>query len=288
MVQPKPIGSKHPELKRLRKLIRQAKARSQERAFVVDGPTLVAEALASPLLVHQVFIGVDNRGPVIEPEHLVPGVSSTGPVAHRPSVHLVDGEVLRSVLDPVSPRPVAAVVETPIWSEDSIPADRPVMIAVELRDPGNLGTVVRTAEAAGFGGVVVTDNSVDITNPKVVRASAGSMLRLPVPARRPLVDVVARLGADGHRVVAAVIDGDAPPYDEIDLTTAAIMIGNEPRGLSPDQTAMADLRMTIPMAGPAESLNVGAAAAVLAFEAARQRRHRRAERSHNRQGGPGG
>ncbi len=272
--EPRPLGPKHPEIKRLRRLIRQTKTRSRERVFVVDGPTLVAEALASPLTVHQVFIGVDHQGPVIDPDLLVTG-PPPGTEDRRPSVFTVDGEVLRSVLDPVTPRPVAAVVATPQWSEYSVATDRPVMIAVELRDPGNLGTVIRTAEAAGFGAVLVTDNSVDVTNPKAIRASAGSILRLPVLPHRPLPETVAWLRTAGHRVVAAVVDADAPPYDGVDLTTAAIMIGNEPRGLSPDQAAIADKAVTIPMAGPSESLNVAAAAAVLAFEAARQRRHRR-------------
>ncbi len=272
--EPRPLGPKHPEIKRLRRLIRRTKTRSRERVFVVEGPTLVAEALASPLVVHQVFIGVDHQGPVIDPDLLVVGPRSGGG-DRRPSIFVVDGEVLRSVLDPVTPRPVAAVVEMPQWSEDAVAADRPVMIAVELRDPGNLGTVIRTAEAAGFGAVLVTDNSVDVTNPKVVRASAGSILRLPILPHRPLPETVAWLRTAGHRVVAAVVDAEAPPYDGVDLTTAAIMIGNEPRGLSPDQAAMADEAVTIPMPGPSESLNVAAAAAVLAFEAARQRRHRR-------------
>lgn len=280
MIEPEPelLGSRHPEIKRLRRLVRQAKARSQERVFVVDGPTLVGEALASSQDVLQVFVGVDDGHPATELDPLAVWSGKSAAERPCPVVYRVDVNILRSVLDPVTPQPIAAVVATPAWSEDALGVDRPVMIAVELSDPGNLGTVIRTAEAAGFAGVVVTENSVDITNPKVVRASAGSILRLPVLSRRPLSDAVRSLRAAGHRVVAAVVDAGAEVYDGVDLVSAAIMIGNEPRGLSPEQAAMADHTITIPMSGPSESLNVGAAAAVLAFEAARQRRRGRRER----------
>ena len=258
------IGNKNPRLRRLRRLVSRSKVRSEERAFVVDGPVLVADALASPLTVREIFAG---------PEELV-SEELTARLAAQPDIEVfeVAASVLNEVLDPVTPRPLAAVVDVPVWTLDDLAADAPVLVAVELRDPGNLGTIIRTAEAAGLAGVVVAGASVDPTAPKVVRASAGSVLRLPVVRLPDSAAAVAALQADGRAVWSAVVDQDAEPYDQVDLDRAAIMVGNEPHGLAPDVVTLGDGRLTIPVADSVESLNVAAAASVLSFEAARQRR----------------
>jgi TrmH family RNA methyltransferase len=146
------------------------------------------------------------------------------------------------------------------------------MVAVELRDPGNLGTLIRTAEAAGCGGIVVTGTTVDPLNPKVVRASAGSVLRLPVVEIAEVGPCLAAVRAAGRLLVATVVDPKADHYDQVDLRVAAILVGNEPRGLDASVVDQVDLTVTIPMEAGIESLNVAAAGAVMAFESARQRR----------------
>lgn len=267
-IQPIPLGPRNALLKRLRRLSRQTKVRSSERAFVVDGPTLVTEALASPLTVEAVYAGAVDGLDMLAGE-----LDRTGSVIGNVPVYSADDEVLMSLLDPANPRPVAAVVGTPSFSLADITPDGPLLAAVELRDPGNLGTVIRTAEAAAFGGVVVVGQSVDHLSPKTVRASAGSILRLPVvtlPAGPEALDAI-RDG--GWTVVATVVDPSAPAYDRLDLTSSAILVGNEPHGLDAALIDGADAVITIPMADGVESLNVGAAAAVLAFEAARQLRN---------------
>ncbi len=261
---PMSIGAKNPRLRLLRQLVGRPKARSQERAFVVDGPRLVVDAMRSGLEVREIFASADALAAL---EREIDGFAGI-------EVYEVDPSVLGAVLDPVNPQPIAAVVAMPDHSTEELLADdRPLLVAVELRDPGNLGTVIRTAEAAGLAGVIVAGDSVDRFSPKVVRASAGSVFRLPVIVAPDPVALVGQLGAGGRTVVAAVVDPGTPAYDATDLTGAAILIGNEPHGL-PDEVVVAVTEpVTIPMADGVESLNVGAAASVLCFEAARQRRN---------------
>ena len=268
------LGSNNDRLKRLRRLVRQAKVRSSERAFVVDGPTLVADALASDLVVHSVYVG-DGAGRESGLEMLGSAAASEARVAEQlesVTVFEVDEAALTAVLDPLNPRPMAAVVGSPVWELSEIDAEQPVMVAVELRDPGNIGTLIRSSEAAGCGAVMIVGHSVDHLNPKAVRASAGSVLRLPVLSAPDVTEAVARLRATGRNVVATVVRPDAVPYEQANLRSAAILVGNEPHGLTLGAVAMADTAVTIPMAPGVESLNVAAAGAILAFESARQRR----------------
>ncbi len=258
-----PLGANNPRLRRLRKLTARSRARAEAGAFVIDGPRLVGDALDAGVAVREIY------GDDAELDDLLRNRS----IDPRTEVFRVDAEVLAPILDPVSPRPLAAVAAMPTSDPSSVPAAiGPILIAVELGDPGNLGTVMRTAEAAGIGGVLIAGRSVDRFSPKVVRASAGSIFRLPVAAADDPVGLIDDLRAAGRPVVASVVTPDAPAHDGVDLTGAAILLGNEPNGLAPEVVAAADAVVTIPMAAGVESLNVAAAAAVLCFEAARQRR----------------
>lgn len=262
------LSSRHEQLKRLRRLVRQAKVRSSERAFVVDGPTLVAEALRAPIPVQAIFVGATTGLRAL----LDANADVVSSLSDDVVLYEVEDRVLAPILDPRNPIPVAAVVSAPASSLADLPVDRPVLVAVELRDPGNLGTLIRTAEAAGCGGIVVTGTTVDPLNPKVVRASAGSVLRLPVVEIAEVGPCLAAVRAAGRLLVATVVDPKADHYDQVDLRVAAILVGNEPRGLDASVVDQVDLTVTIPMEAGIESLNVAAAGAVMAFESARQRR----------------
>jgi TrmH family RNA methyltransferase len=147
-----------------------------------------------------------------------------------------------------------------------------VVMCVDVRDPGNAGTVLRSAEAAGADGVICCEGSVDVYNPKTVRASAGSLFHVPVVVGGSPAAAADAVGGFGLTRVATVAR-DAPDYTSADLTArVAFLLGNEAHGLDADMAAAADARVSIPMAGRTESLNVGMAAAVLCFETARQRR----------------
>ncbi len=256
------VGAKNPRIRRLRQLSSRTKVRSTERAFVVDGPVLTLDALHSGLVVEEVFASPE----IWEAGELQPAIASST------DCYEVESSILEAALDPVNPRPVAAVVTQPTWTTEDLLPGRPVLVAVELRDPGNLGTIMRTSEAAGFGGVVVVGDSVDPFSPKTVRASAGSVLRTPVVRIAAIDQAYDALRAGGRSVLAAVVDPDAEPYDRFDLSEAAIVVGNEPHGLSAEAIKLGDGRFTIPLSSSVESLNVAAAASVLCFEAARQRR----------------
>ncbi len=255
------LSSKNPRVKELRRLVSQRKARSQERAFVAEGPVLVAEALRSDLEVRCVYSETEND--------VVDLAESLGVEVQ----FVVDGG-LSSVLSTVSPQPVAAIVVTPEWVWSELIAEASVLVLDDVRDPGNVGTLIRTAEAAGCGGVVLVGDCVDPTSPKVVRASAGAVFRLPVVVEPDRSIAFRQLRDDGHSCLATVLSPDAANYDRADLTTAALVLGNEAAGLDPSTVAACDGLITIPLAGPTESLNVASAGAVVCFESLRQRRNR--------------
>jgi RNA methyltransferase, TrmH family len=184
--------------------------------------------------------------------------------------------VLARVAGTVTPQPVMAIVETPaVVLADVLGASpRLIVVCIDVRDPGNAGTVVRSAWAAGADAVVSCDGTVDLWNPKAVRASGGAVLHLPVVAAGPAVPALDAIGAQGLQRWGTVREGGAD-YAAQDLALpSALVLGNEAAGLEvPDLRPQLDGLLSIPMPGGAESLNVGMAAAVLCFEVARQRRH---------------
>lgn len=146
------------------------------------------------------------------------------------------------------------------------------LVLVDVGDPGNAGTLLRAAEASGAAAVVFCGHSVDPSNAKCVRASAGALFHVPVAVGGDVAEVADRLGRAGVRTVATVIE-DGTPYDELDLRgPLAILLGSEAHGLPPQAIATARERASIPMTGRAESLNVAMAGTLLCFEALRQRR----------------
>lgn len=194
----------------------------------------------------------------------------------RVPVQFVTPDVMGAVSGAETPPGAVAIV--PFLETDPLrlldgPAQLLVVLA-EVRDPGNLGTILRTAWAAGADGAFLSEGTVDVYNPKVVRASAGAVLRLPVAREVGIPWVLTELGKRNiHRVAAdptAVVS-----YDEVDMGgPCALVFGNEAWGLPEEVLAAVDSRASIPMRAQAESVNVGIAAAVFLFEALRQRRHR--------------
>jgi RNA methyltransferase, TrmH family len=266
-----PLTYKHQRVQRLRRLASSRNTRLAERCFVVEGVKVVREAMAAGVDVESVYIDRTGGSPDGSLDDLLAEAYATGSRVFD----LAPG-VLSRVADTVTPQPVMAVVrqmDVPLAAlrppEGAAPL---VVVCVDLRDPGNAGTVLRSAEAAGASGVVSCDGSVDLFNPKTVRASAGSLFRLPVVAGGDPTEVLAELGEWGlTRLATTPRGGDA--YTDIDLTgPVALVLGNEAHGLPEGLENQLDGQVTIPMAGRAESLNAGMAAAVLCFEAARQRR----------------
>ncbi|MEQ7126246.1 RNA methyltransferase [Actinopolymorpha sp. B11F2] len=252
-----------------RRLVKRA-FRSRGRQFLAEGPQAVCEALAVPGIVRELFA----TAPATQRYPELIAAAERGDVP----VRLVSGEVFDSLAQTVTPQGVLAVccfVDV-AYSEVVDAAPSLVAVLAQVRDPGNAGTVLRCADAAGADGVVFTDASVDVYNPKCVRASAGSLFHLPVAVGMPTAEGVASLRAGGVRVLAA--DGAG----EIDLEVAgergllagptAWIFGNEAWGLPSATRGLVDAVVRVPVYGRAESLNLATAAAVCLYASARAQR----------------
>jgi RNA methyltransferase, TrmH family len=185
--------------------------------------------------------------------------------------------VLERVADTVTPQPVLAVLPMMDRPTSALLPDPPapgtlLVVMVDVRDPGNAGTVLRTADASGARGVLFSGDSVDPFNPKTVRASAGSLFHVPFGVQPDPLALAAQLTDLGYRTLATVLQGGSD-YAGLDwLVPTALFLGNESAGLGAEVQAAVGGALAIPMEGQAESLNVAVAAAVVCFEALRQRR----------------
>jgi RNA methyltransferase, TrmH family len=249
------------KVKRLRQLLERPSARERERAFVIEGPTLLGDALDAAVHVREVYVAPGGTGLPVVARATAFGV---------PVMELAPG-VLERVAGTVTPQPVLAMATAVDVTLDELAGASFVVVCIDVRDPGNLGTVLRSAEASGVGGIICCDGSVDVYNPKTVRASAGSLFHTRIVAGGEPVEVLSTLGEWGLRRLGTRADGGVP-YFRADLASlTALVLGNEAHGVPPAVAGVLDGWVSIPMAGRAESLNVGMAAAVLCFEAARQR-----------------
>lgn len=264
------LSAGNPRVKRLRRLSHDRAARDHEGVFVIEGPKLLDVALRAGVAVEAIFVEQHRTVSPSDPasvESLVLRGEATGA-----EVHELSSGGLRGVVDASTPQPVAAVARTPAASIDRILAADLVIVLVGLADPGNAGTVVRTAEAAGAGGVVVSAGTVDPFAPRCVRASAGAVFHVPVVVATDPAVALDQLGRAGHLRLATVVEG-GDPYDLVDLGgPTTVVLGNEAHGLPPVLSSFVDRSVTIPMVGRSQSLNVAMAGAVLCFEALRQRR----------------
>lgn len=244
-----PLALSNQRVQRLRRLLSRREERRSEGVLVVEGAVLIREAADAGWEIESQFVAPDAE-----------------PLDVGGDVLLLASGVMERVASTESPQPVIAIVRRRSVDSGIVDSADFLVVADGVSDPGNLGTMMRSAEASGADALVVTPGTVDHTNPKVVRASAGSIFRLPV---LEMADV-AELAAAGFVPVGTTSHG-ATSYTDLDMTRRiALVLGNEPRGLSAD--AHVAEWVTIPLEGQVESLNVAMACAVLCFEVARQRR----------------
>ena len=242
-----------------------------ERAFVVEGAELVRCALDADVPLESLYLSPDGTG-----DAAVQDVCRRAEAAGVRVFPLAAG-VLERVADTVTPQPVLAVVpmlEEPPAGTSPWSADRGALIVVlvDVRDPGNAGTVLRAADASGCAMVVYAADSVDPYNPKTVRSSAGSLFHVPLAVRRDPRALAGELATAGFRTLGAVVR-DGEDYAALDWSVpTAVFLGNESSGLDPGLRDTLSGALAVPMSGRAESLNVGVASAVICFEAFRQRR----------------
>jgi len=255
-------------VRRLRRLIARRRERWDEGAFVIEGPDLVEAALDSGAEVEAIYVEATklDQGDVVR-------LLERARDAEVRVVALAPG-VLQRVADAATPQPLLASVRFALADlADLARLTTPGLVLVldNVRDPGNAGTIIRSADAAGALAVVLSGDSVDPYNPKTLRASAGSIFHVPVVVAT-LEATLAHFAQRGVRRYATVVRGGTP-YHEADLSGACVVvIGNESAGLDEDAVARCDESLSIPMAGRSESLNCGVAASLIAFEAWDQRR----------------
>ncbi|MBE3586708.1 MAG: RNA methyltransferase [Thermoanaerobacter sp.] len=259
------ISSKsNPKIKYLRRLARR-RQREKEGHFLLEGVRLIEEALLSgwpvKMLVYTPPLG-ERAGALLE-------------LAGERGAQLmpVDEGLFCELADTQTPQGVLAVVQSPGYTPEGLLAGgASLLLLVDgVQDPGNLGTMIRSASAAGAGGVLLLPGTVDLYNPKTIRATMGSLFHLPVLGVREGEELVARLKAAGFLLVAGVPAGGVP-LPAVDMTGPTVLaVGNEARGISPWLLQYADIQATIPMPGRAESLNVAMAASIMLYEVVRQR-----------------
>jgi len=241
---------------------------------VAEGAELLRVALRAGKPVESVYLAPEGANDPLTAEacqHAVAAGARLFPLAPG---------VLERVADTVTPQPILAVLPmvddpTPLGVEwaPAVPGAL-VMVMVDVRDPGNAGTVLRTADAAGVTSVIFAGESVDPYNPKTVRSSAGSLFHVPFSVQGDAVALAATMVTAGYRTLATMVrQGD--DYAALDWSVpTAVFLGNESSGLGDNVRDALSGSVMIPMDGQAESLNVGTASAVICFEALRQRRVR--------------
>jgi len=255
-----------PHNKRVAKAARLKKRamREKDRAFLVEGAQGVVEALASGGAVREVFVSPGSH----ERLELVRDLARKAGVP----VHAVSPELMAHLTSTVTPQGMVGVAGfVDVGLRELWPGSSCVPVLVEVRDPGNAGTILRSADASGADAVVFTRSSVDVYNPKTVRASAGSLFHVPVVRGVDVEEAVEELRGRGFAILAAATNGEQSLFTANLADPVAVLFGNEAWGLSGESRSLADAAIRIPISGRAESLNLAAAAALILFESARQR-----------------
>lgn len=190
----------------------------------------------------------------------------------RAPLYPVSEKVMQSVAETESPQGILGVIRHLVWDIKDVTKGRgAVVIACGLQDPGNLGTIIRTADAGEVSGVITTESTVDIYNPKVIRATMGSIFRVPVLKVRDIMDLISDLKKEGYQIIATTAHSKASYLDIDYMKPTAFLIGQEGSGLPDDIIKMADIKVFIPMKEGVESLNAAVSASILIYEAFRQR-----------------
>lgn len=252
------------QVKQLIQLNKKAKLRNERDVFVVEGPRMFGEAPEERIERAYLSESYFEKQYAGQPDRLPSGIAC----------EVVQDSVFKTMCDTQTPQGVLCLVKQYHYTlEELLFEERPLLLVLEnLQDPGNLGTIMRTAEGAGVTGVILSKGSVDIYNPKTIRSTMGSIYRVPFLYAEDLQQVLALLREKGVRSYAAHLQGK-DTYDREDYTGGtAFLIGNEGSGLTEELAACADCYIRIPMEGKLESLNAGVAASILMYEAYRQRR----------------
>lgn len=251
----------NPLVKEWRMLCRESKRRRQSGCFAIEGARLCGDALASGVSIRAVLY---TRAALETYPDVVQSLEKAAAQTTE-----ISPELARYMADTANPQGVFCItkfLDNPLCLDTIDTMGRYVLLE-DTQDPGNLGTVIRTAEALGLNGLVLSAGCCDLYNPKVLRGSMGGVFRLPILTGVSMPQTILALQERGMRAFACVVDRDARPVQAVRFGAGSLcVIGNEGNGLSPETVAACVERVTIPMAGRAESLNASLAAGIIMWE----------------------
>ena len=250
-------STQNPMIKEVKKLFSQRKHRDKTGKFVLEGLRLVQDAMAGGAQIETVFVSRD--------------------MAQKQKADYILGDaVMKEICDTKTPQGIVAIAQKPVCTLQNILArDGPIVFCDAVADPGNLGTIIRTADAAGASGVIIGQNCADVYSPKTIRCTMSSIFNLPVYIADDNTQTFDVIKQRGTVVYAATLDGAEDCFAQDFRGSCMFVLGNEANGVSDISLTYADKRVKIPMMGKAESLNVAAAGAVLLYEAVRQREQKK-------------
>ncbi|MCR5097652.1 MAG: RNA methyltransferase [Lachnospiraceae bacterium] len=264
-------SSSNARIKNISALMKKSRLRKETGFFIAEGPRMVFETPGE--LLQEIYVSES----FVTDERWISFCDSMGLREDEPGkaeLFRVTDQVMRSVSDTVTPQGVLAVVRQPHYEPEELLGDgTPYLLVLErLQDPGNMGTILRTAEGAGVSGIIMSSDSVDIFSPKVVRATMGSLYRVPFLVSDDLIRDISHLRSRGIRFYATHPLSEKRYFEEDYTRATGFAIGNEGSGLSHELSDICDERITIPMEGQVESLNAAMATGILLYEGLRQRK----------------
>ncbi len=262
------------KIKNVTALLTSTRSRREQNAYVIEGVKAFLEAPAEQ--IRQVFLTQEGYEKIRLKRPDIAALVTDGTMHNLkgPVCEIVSDEVFARMSDTKTPQGVLCVMSMPEWSAKEIlneNDDALILVLNGIQDPGNLGTMIRSAEAAGAAMVLADMQTADLYSPKVIRATMGAIFRVPVIYTDHLSKVLMRLRTYGVQLVAAHLDGKQDFWDMHYARKCAFMIGNEGNGLSDEITELSDRLVRIPMDGEVESLNASVAASLLLYEWKRQR-----------------
>lgn len=253
------------QIKNIKLLQKKSKARTEQNAFIIEGIKMFEESKAEGSLVKSYFSKSFYENKIKEKSDFFQDIN----------YEIIEDDTFKKLSDTSTPQGVLALVEKPRYDiTDMIEdANSTLLLLENIQDPGNLGTMVRTAEAAGFTGLILSHDCVDMFNPKVVRSTMGGIFRMPFVYVEDFKKAIYEIKRKNVTIYASYLQAKNY-YDETSYSRrCAILIGNESTGLRSDTTKLADNLVKIPMQGKVESLNAGVAASIMMYEVFRGRRN---------------
>ncbi|MDO4286149.1 MAG: RNA methyltransferase [Eubacteriales bacterium] len=247
-------------VKRFVRLSGDRKYRRDMQEMVCEGGKMLREALLSGIEIHDILVADDVE---VSTEDLHRAQQQGAKLYNCPAA------LLQKISNVKTPQGIAFSCERPISGLESLYGAKRMMVLEGLQDPGNLGTIIRTADAFALDGIILCEGCVDPTSPKVVRATMGAAFRMPI-ASAGIEEAAAFLRRQSLPLYATALSDNSVPVTEVDLHRAAVLIGNEGRGITKKAAALSEKQIIIPMEGRAESLNASVAASIIMYEMSRK------------------